>query len=261
MSNVLNKICADKRDHVAAQKAKTPLAALKAKIADLPPQLTRFNAAIQNCPHTAIIAEVKKASPSKGILREDFDPANIARIYQENGATCISVLTDTPYFQGQDSYLKTVKSVCDLPVLRKDFMIDAYQIYESKALGADCILLIIAALDDHQAAEYYDLANTLDMDVLVEVHDKEELERALEFSPAMIGVNNRNLKTLKVDVQTSLDLLPYMPPEIIRIAESGLQTKETLNQLEKAGYNGFLIGETFMKSEKIGENVKALSGA
>jgi len=257
MSSVLQEICDVKAKHVAEQKAKTPLADLQtlAKIAE-PPR--GFINALRANNGPALIAEVKKASPSKGIIREDFDQRQIARIYEDNGASCISVLTDEPYFQGADEYLKTVKSEVKIPVLRKDFMIDPYQIIESRALGADCILLIMAALSDTQAKELYDLSESLDMDVLVEVHNAEELERANTLSPSMIGVNNRNLKTLKVDTQTSFDLLEQIPESALKIAESGLADADIVNRLHTAGYNGFLIGESLMREPDIANAIKAL---
>ncbi|MGH1398328.1 MAG: indole-3-glycerol phosphate synthase TrpC [Alphaproteobacteria bacterium] len=257
MSSVLNEICARKAEHVAAQKAKTPLTELEAqaKAAEAP---RGFINAIKSAPDKALIAEVKKASPSKGIIRADFNPTQIARIYEDNGATCLSVLTDEPYFQGHDEYLKTVKSEVKIPVLRKDFMIDPYQIIESRALGADCILIIMAALSDAQAKELYDLSTAQNMDVLVEVHNAEELERAARLSPAMIGVNNRNLKTLKVDTQTSFDLLGSIPDTAIKIAESGLADANVINRLNTAGYNGFLIGESLMREPDIAAAIKNL---
>ena len=257
MSSVLQEICDVKAKHVAKQKAKTPLADLEtlAKTAE-PPR--GFINALRANNGPALIAEVKKASPSKGIIREDFNPRQIARIYEDNGASCISVLTDEPYFQGTDEYLKTVKSEVKIPVLRKDFMIDPYQIIESRALGADCILLIMAALSDAQAKELYDLSESLGMDVLVEVHNAEELERANTLSPSMIGVNNRNLKTLKVDTQTSFDLLEQIPESAFKIAESGLADADIVNRLHTAGYKGFLIGESLMREPDIANAIKTL---
>ena len=250
--SVLQEICEKKKEHVATQQSQTALEELKAKIQDTPPPrgfIKHLKTAGEK--GIALIAEVKKASPSKGIIREDFDPVNIAQTYQKAGAACLSVLTDTPYFQGSDSYFTAIRNAVDLPMLRKDFMVDPYQIYESRALGADCILIIMAALSTPEAKKLYDLSVSLGMDVLVEVHNAEELESALALNPQMVGVNNRNLKTLEVNVQTSFDLLQHMPANIIKIAESGLKDHETVSSLQEAGYAGFLIGESLMRSADI----------
>jgi len=206
----------------------------------------------------AIIAEIKKASPSQGVIRKDFDPAAIAETYEANGAACISVLTDEPHFQGRDEYLAEVKAAAKLPVLRKDFMIDAYQIYESRALGADCVLLIMAALSDEQALEFQDTAIRLGMDVLVEIHDEPELRRALNLAPAMIGINNRDLKTLKVDIQTSHQLGKLIPANILKVAESGISTAENILSLQAVGFGAFLIGESMMRQDDIGAALRKL---
>lgn len=257
MSSVLQEICDKKALHVKAKKQQTPLAELES-IVKKAPAPRGFIQALRNTKGPALIAEVKKASPSKGLIRADFDPASIARIYEENGASCISVLTDEPYFMGHDEYLKTVKQTVAIPVLRKDFMIDPYQITESRALGADCILIIMAALSNAQAKELYDLANELGMDVLIEVHDADELERASLLSPAMIGVNNRNLKTLDVDVQTSKTLLSQIPTGALKVAESGLSDAQTITDLHAQGYEAFLIGESLMRHENIAQKIQLL---
>lgn len=257
MSNVLNEICAVKREHVQAQEAKVPLAELLETIKTQEPPRGFINA-LKNAQAPAIIAEIKKASPSKGIIREDFDPKVIAQIYESNGATCLSVLTDEPYFQGHDTYLKQAKDRVKLPVLRKDFMISPYQIYESRALGADCILLIVAALDDTILRQLYDLSTNLGMDVLVEVHNQEELERALKINPAMVGINNRNLKTLTVDIQTSFALKDMIPDTCIAVAESGLSKAETIKSLDIAGFNAYLVGESLMRQKDIGLALRTL---
>ncbi|MCK5284253.1 MAG: indole-3-glycerol phosphate synthase TrpC [Alphaproteobacteria bacterium] len=256
--SILDEICARKKDHVAKQKILISLDVLKTQIKDAP-EPKGFIDALKTANTPAIIAEVKKASPSKGVIRPDFDPVQIAKIYEENGATCISVLTDEPYFHGKDKYLNEIKMAVSLPLLRKDFIIDPYQIYESRALGADCILLIMSALSDKLATELYSLANELDMDVLVEVHNKDELKRALSFSPKMIGVNNRNLKTLEVNLQTSYDLAKNMPNNILKISESGISNKNTINKLTSAGYHGFLIGESLMRQNNIAMAIAKLS--
>ncbi len=262
MPTVLEEICAKTRIHVEACKAKTSLNELKARIetAEAPRGFLNALRAKSANAELAMITEVKKASPSKGLIRADFDPAEIAKSYKLHGAACISVLTDQPYFQGHDDYLIAVKNAVDLPVLRKDFMIDEYQIYESRALGADCILIIMACLSDEQAQSFYKLANDLGMDALVEIHNEEELKRALKFSPAMIGINNRNLKTLSVDVQTSFDLGEKIPPSILKISESGLSDHATLKRLQGQGFEAFLVGESLMRQAEIGPALQSLIG-
>ena len=255
--SVLAEICARKLEHVAKKKAALSLHDLKNKIQLLPPPAGFINA-LRAYPGTAIIAEVKKASPSKGIIRDNFNPVEIAQIYETHGAACLSVLTDEPYFQGHDDYLAAIKSTVSLPVLRKDFILDLYQIYESRALGADCVLLIMAALEDGQARELYDAASSLNMDVLVEVHDAQELERAVALKPRMIGVNNRSLKTLKVDIATSHELIAHIPQNILKVAESGIESAATIHTLQKAGFQAFLIGESLMKQADIGQALERL---
>lgn len=257
MSSVLQEICDRKAEHVRRQKNKISLSTLESYTEEVE-QPRGFISALESTDGPALIAEVKKASPSKGLIREDFDPKQIARIYEDNGASCISTLTDEPYFQGADEYLKQVKAEVSIPVLRKDFMIDPYQITESRALGADCILIIMAALSDAQASELYKAAESYGMDVLVEVHNEEELDRSLALNPAMIGVNNRNLKTLDVDVQTSFDLLNKIPDNTLKVAESGLSDAETINKLHDAGYKAFLIGESLMRHDDIAEKIHLL---
>ena len=209
-----------------------------------------------------LIAEIKKASPSKGIIRKDFLPDQIALAYQKSGASCISVLTDKHFFMGHNSYLTSVKLVTDLPVLRKDFIIDPIQIYESRIIGADCILLITACLNDNELQDYYKIANSLEMDVLIEIHNEEELNRALKLKPPMIGINNRNLKTMEVSLTTSINLIKYIPDEILVVSESGFKTHSDLKSMEDNGINCFLIGETFMKKKDIQKSVEnILTGA
>ncbi len=258
MTTVLEKICAEKARHVEMMKERVPFSQLESRIANLSPARGFINALRAKSP--ALIAEVKKASPSKGIIREDFDPVDIARIYAANGAACLSVLTDEPYFQGHDDYLVAIRSAVDLPLLRKDFMIDPYQVYESRALGADCILLIMAALTDAQAKEMYALATSLSMDTLFEVHDEHELERALALTPAMVGVNNRNLKTLDVDLATGLNLAASMPDTLLKVAESGIDGNDTLQTFAAAGFNAFLIGESLMRQNDVAAATRALLG-
>ena len=256
MSNVLEKICADKKDHIEIKKRERSLNDLKAMLEDQ--DLPRgFINAIQEKSKTqiALITEVKKASPSKGLIREDFNPVEIAKIYEANGAACLSVLTDEPYFQGHDDYFKTIRQAVTLPMLRKDFMIDPYQIYESRLLGADCILLIMACLSDAQVQELYDITTSLNMDALFEVHDEEELRRALRLSPKMLGVNNRNLKTLDVDLQTGLDLAAQIPDGIVKVAESGIYRHDHIQKFRDVGYSAFLVGESLMRQQDIGQAV------
>ncbi|MBI1301163.1 MAG: indole-3-glycerol phosphate synthase TrpC [Alphaproteobacteria bacterium] len=248
--SILDEICEHKRRHIAQRKLHRTIKDLEYMVQDLP--LTYgFLSNLIMAKGPSLISEVKKASPSKGVIRSDFDHIKIAKLYEQAGAHCLSVLTDEPYFQGHDNYLVDIKENVDLPVLRKDFMIDLYQIYESRTLGADCILLIVAALSDHQIWEFYDCAVQLGMDVLVEVHDLEELERVIPLEPMMIGVNNRNLKTLDVDLKTSYDLLPHMPKSSYLISESGINTHEDVSKLHKCGYQGFLVGESLMRQDDI----------
>jgi len=258
MSTVLDKICADKRRHIQRKKAYIPLSNLKAKSEDQSP--TRGFIRTLKAHSPALIAEVKKASPSKGIIREDFDPVAIAKTYASNGAACLSVLTDEPYFQGHDDYLIAIRAAVNIPILRKDFMLDAYQVYEARAMGADCILLIMAALEDTQAAELYDLATSLELDTLFEVHDETELERCLALAPKMVGVNNRNLKTLEVDLATGMNLALSMPQDVLRVAESGINDYETVETFAAAGFNAFLIGESLMRESDIGAATRKILG-
>jgi len=205
----------------------------------------------QNLP--AVIAEIKKASPSKGVIREDFNPALIAKSYDEHGAACLSVLTDEHFFQGSDNYVKQVRAEVNLPIIRKDFMIDPYQLYEARVLGADCILLIVAILGDTTLRELAMLAADLKLDVLVEVHTQEELERALELGLNMVGINNRNLKTFDTSINNTLDLLTLVPDDVLVVTESGIHTKEDVELLRSNGVNTFLVGEAFMRADNPGQ--------
>jgi indole-3-glycerol phosphate synthase len=250
MDDILQKIVAVKHQEVAVAKAKLPLAELRADAERR--VLTRdFVGAMRAkiaAGQSAVIAEIKKASPSKGVLRADFVPADIAQSYAEHGAACLSVLTDKPFFQGSVDYLKQARASCHLPVLRKDFMVDAYQIYEARAMGADCILLIAACLDDAQMAELEQIARSLDMAVLVEVHDRAELDRALRLQTPLVGVNNRNLKTFEVSLSTTLELLQHVPADRILVAESGIMTQADVHTLRQAHVPAFLVGEAFMRA-------------
>jgi indole-3-glycerol phosphate synthase len=253
MNNHLQKIIADKQQHVAARKEALPLAELEQQLdAQTPPR--GFIRALwnkQKAGHYGLIAEIKRASPSKGLIRADFDPPSLAGAYEKGGAACLSVLTDRPYFQGGDTFLVAARNEVALPVLRKDFMIDPYQIIESRALGADCILLIMAALDDSLARELYGLATGLQMDVLVEVHDLPELERALALNPAMIGINNRNLQTFEVRLETAIELVRHLPSACLPVAESGLSKPADLAKLAGHGITAFLIGESLMRQNNV----------
>lgn len=258
--DILNKILRRKAEEVAERSSRVSLQELKRKIDDASPTRGFVNAirAKINAKQAAVISEIKKASPSKGLLRANFNPAEIAKSYARNGAACLSVLTDIDFFQGADEYLQQARNACALPVLRKDFVIDAYQVYEARVLGADCILLIVAALDDKQLRELYSLATQLDMDVLVEVHDREELERALQLNLPMVGINNRNLRTFETSLQTTIDLLSIIPKETIVVTESGIHTSNDVRLMRDHGVHAFLVGEAFMRADDPGAKLKEL---
>ncbi len=266
MSNILEKIVAAKRQEVADSIRRMPLAAMRADAESR--VLTRdFLGALRAkraAGRPAVIAEIKKASPSKGVLREDFIPADIAQSYAENGAACLSVLTDVQFFQGSVDYLKQARASCQLPVLRKDFIVDAYQVYQSRAMGADCILLIVACLDDARMAELEMIARGLDMAVLVEVHDAGEMERALRLKTRLLGINNRNLTTFEVSLQTTLDLIQRSPELLgqdhMLVTESGIGTRDDVLRLGSAGVPAFLVGEAFMRAPDPGLALAELFG-
>ena len=262
MSDILDKIVAVKHQEVATARKRMSLETLRADAESR--VLTRdFVGALKAkiaAGKPAVIAEIKKASPSKGVLREDFIPADIAQSYAEYGAACLSVLTDVQFFQGQVDFLKQARASCQLPVLRKDFMVDPYQIYESRSMGADAILLIAACLDDVQMKDFEAIARSLDMAVLVEVHDGAELERALKLKTPLIGINNRNLKTFEVSLDTTLALKVNVPADRLLITESGILSRDDVLRMGAAGVNAFLVGEAFMRAPDPGEALAALFG-
>ena len=266
MTDILAQIVATKQQEVAAAQQKTPLAAIR-RDAESRTQTRDFAGAIRQKitqGQAAVIAEIKKASPSKGIIRGDFMPADIAQSYAEGdgkiNAACLSVLTDRQFFQGQPDYLKQARASCSLPVLRKDFMIDPYQIYESRAMGADCVLLIAACLDVGLMIEMEHIAHSLDMAVLVEVHDVPELEQALKLRTPLLGINNRNLRTFEVNIQTTLELQKQVPAERILVTESGILTREDVQTMRDAGVHAFLVGEALMRAQEPGEALAQLFG-
>jgi indole-3-glycerol phosphate synthase len=260
MSDILNNIVAVKREEIAASLKRKSLAAVRADAESR--VLTRdFLGAMRAkiaAGQAAVIAEVKKASPSKGVLRADFVPADIAQSYAEHGAACLSVLTDRQFFQGEPDFLKQARASCQLPVLRKDFMVDPYQIYESRAMGADCILLIAACLDDAQMADLEAIALALDMSVLVEVHDAPELERALKLKTPLLGINNRNLRTFEVSLDTTLALKKNVPTDKLLVTESGILSAADVQRMRGEGVHAFLVGEAFMRAPDPGEALAAL---
>ena len=252
--DILKQILRRKVEEIKELSKKISLRSLNHLAANSPPPRGFIKAiyARLQLQQPAIIAEIKKASPSKGVLRADFDPVAIAKSYEENGAACLSVITDKDFFQGSDEYLRQIHQACMLPILRKDFIIDAYQVYEARALGADCILLIVVALDDAQLHDLANLATHLGMDVLVEVHDRKDLERALLLNSHLIGINNRNLRTFSTHLNTTLNLLKLIPKQRIIVSESGIHTSQDIANLREAGVHTFLVGEAFMRAEDPG---------
>ena len=262
MDDILQKIVAVKHEEVAAAKKKKSLEAMREDAFSR--VLTRdFEGALRAkvaAGQAAVIAEIKKASPSKGVIREDFIPADIAQSYAEHGAACLSVLTDRQFFQGSPDYLKQARASCDLPVLRKDFMVDPYQVYEARAMGADCILLIAACLADAQMAELEAIARGMDMAVLVEVHDAEELQRALKLETRLVGINNRNLRSFEVSLDTTLGMLKDVPADRLLVTESGILARADVQRMRAAGVHAFLVGEAFMRAKEPGEALAELFG-
>jgi indole-3-glycerol phosphate synthase len=262
MNDILQQILRRKAEEIRERAEIVPLRELSARCDDLPP--TRgFAAALQAkiaAGRPAVIAEIKKASPSKGVIRPDFHPAAIAASYERGGAACLSVLTDVDFFQGSDAYLQQARAACSLPALRKDFTIDAYQVYEARVLGADCILLIVAAIGDAALAELSHLALDLGMDVLVEVHDIDELERALQVGAPLVGVNNRSLRTFEVSLDTTLALRAAVPPDRLLVTESGIATRDDVATMRAAGVDAFLVGESFMRAPDPGSELARMFG-
>ncbi|MCO6416769.1 indole-3-glycerol phosphate synthase TrpC [Siccirubricoccus sp. KC 17139] len=258
--DTLARILADKYEEVRQRAEVQPQSELERAARDVPPPRGFIRALCSAVAdgRVGLIAEIKRASPSGGLIRDPFDPPALAEAYAEGGATCLSVLTDAPYFQGRPEDLKAARAACELPVLRKDFMVHPWQIYESRAMGADCVLLIMAALADTQAKELEDLAHSLDMAVLVEVHDERELERALGLNSRLIGINNRNLKTLKTDIATTEKLAPLVPADRIPVAESGIRTPEDVRRMAVAGARCILVGEHLMRQQDVTAAASAL---
>ena len=259
-SDILNKILAVKREEVALASTSKPLAVIRSE-AEAQPGARDFVGAIRNkmaMGQSAVIAEIKKASPSKGVIRADFHPAEIATDYAAHGAACLSVLTDHQFFQGSPEYLQAARAACSLPVLRKDFLVDSWQVYEARAMGADAILLIAAALDRSTLREVEAIAQSLGLGVLVEVHDGEELDLALQLETPLIGINNRNLRTFDVSLQTTLDLLPHIPKDRIVVTESGILSREDVKWMRRRNVNAFLVGEAFMRSSHPGQALASL---
>ncbi|XYJ10014.1 indole-3-glycerol phosphate synthase TrpC [Telluria sp. B2] len=264
MSDILNKILAVKADEVAAAKKHRDLASLRREVesdTELRAGLRGFEASLRKniaAGRAGVIAEIKKASPSKGVLRPDFRPAQIAESYAQGGAACLSVLTDVQFFQGHADYLREARAACDLPVIRKDFIVDMYQVYEARAMGADAILLIVSALDHGLMAELEACAQELGMDVLVEVHDGDELTAALRLKTRLVGINNRNLRTFEVSLDNTIGLLPRIPAERLVVTESGIAVRADVERMRAANVHAFLVGEAFMRASNPGDELRRL---
>lgn len=258
MNDVLENIIAYKREEVAARKALKPLSVIENEARAQTPPRGFAAALVSTSGRPALIAEIKKASPSKGLIRADFDPPSLARAYAEGGAACLSVLTDGPSFQGDDAFLAAARAACTLPALRKDFMIDPWQIAESRALGADAILVILAAVDDALARELVDAANGFGMDSLIECHDEAEIERALQLPAKLIGINNRSLRSFDTKLETTERLAPLLPPDRLLVAESGISTSDDIKRLARAGARAFLVGESLMRQDDVKAATRAL---
>ena len=260
--DILNKILARKQQEIEARQQQVSLADLQRQ-ADQASAPRGFVAALQlrvDRGQAAVIAEIKKASPSKGVIRENFDPVEIAKSYQAGGASCLSVLTDQDFFQGHEDYLVAARAACELPVIRKDFIVDPYQVVEARAIGADCILLIVAALEDEILAELHSQARSLGMDVLVEVHDRDELERALLLDLELIGINNRDLRTFDTSLDTTIELLELIPAGCLVVTESGIHSREDVALMRQHDVHAFLVGEAFMRKPDPGQGLQELFG-
>ena len=259
-ADILNRILRRKIEEIEIARQQVPLEQLRAllRLVSAPRGFIRSLRDKQSSGLSAVIAEIKKASPSKGVIREDFDPVQIAESYAKGGASCLSILTDRDFFQGHDDHLVAARNACKLPVIRKEFIIDPYQVYEARALGADCILLIVAALEDSILKELYCLSSDLGMDALVEVHDQHELERAMRLNLDMLGINNRNLHTFETSLSTTLDLLDQLPDTCLVVTESGIHSSEDVQLMRDHGVNSFLVGEAFMRAEDPGSELQAL---
>ncbi len=258
--DILQKILQTKQEEITARSIVHSIAQLREEAAAALP-VRGFLASLQQrvaAGDPAIIAEVKKASPSKGIIRADFDPPAIARSYEQGGAACLSVLTDAQYFQGHEDYLQAARAACQLPVIRKDFIVDPYQVYEARAINADCILLIVSALGDGQMQELFQLATELGMDTLIEVHDQAEMERTLRLNAPLVGINNRNLRTFATSLQTTIDLLAEVPDDVLLVTESGIHTQADVKLMRDHGIHAFLVGEAFMRAPDPGTELKQL---
>ncbi|MCP4980747.1 MAG: indole-3-glycerol phosphate synthase TrpC [Gammaproteobacteria bacterium] len=258
--DILNKILATKQQEIAARRQQLSLDSLHQLVREAP--LPRGFVAALKCRvesgDAAVIAEIKKASPSKGVIRENFDPVEIAQSYAAGGASCLSVLTDRDYFQGHEDYLKSARAACELPVIRKDFIVDTYQVLEARAIGADCILLIVAALDDETLTRLYHEARSLGIDVLVEVHDRNELERALRLELDLIGINNRDLRSFETNLGTTIDLLELVPDDCLVVTESGIHSRDDVELMRAHQVHAFLVGEAFMRAPDPGQELKQL---
>lgn len=259
-STILRKILARKAEEVASRRSHVSLSDLESRISEqaAPRGFATAMAAQVAKAEPAVIAEVKKASPSKGVIRADFQPAQIATSYQAGGATCLSVLTDVDFFQGSDEYLMQARAACELPVIRKDFTVDPYQVVEARSIGADAVLLIVAALADDQMRELAETASEMSLDILVEVHDRAELERALELDPRLVGINNRDLHTFEMRLETTLGLLPYIPDDRVVVTESGIHTSDDVALMREQNVHAFLVGEAFMRAEEPGDKLREL---
>jgi indole-3-glycerol phosphate synthase len=259
LSDVLAKICATTRETVAAAKSRTPISELESQAADAP-AVRDFVSALKNAPDIGLIAEVKKASPSAGIIRADFDPVTIAQTYANAGASCISCLTDEPYFQGKLEYLAAIRQVVDIPIMRKDFILDRYQVVEARAAGADCILLIAECLNDCEMRDLYFYASELGMECLIELYDPDNLDRVLKLDAPLVGINNRNLKTFETDLNHTIELGKQVPSSTVLVAESGIRTRADVEYLKAGGARAILVGETLMRQNDISAKVREMIG-